>query len=194
MDWPPATRFLPILSMHHHPNFTVGNITAYFTRITLDGKSANDFKSINSKAYPLFRDGHVQIILAYTTEGKTYYQAECLPEMKKNTIYNVRLVLGRQSDILHAQCGCPAGKGPNGSCKHIAAMCYALEDFSRVHEVRQTVPCTSQLQTWNQPRKRTLEAAGVTDIKCQARAWQGETIFQHDSIRPPSNPIPVHFS
>ena len=31
----------------------------------------------------------------------------------------------------HAECGCPAGKGPHGSCKHIALLAYALVDFCK---------------------------------------------------------------
>ena len=30
-------------------------------------------------------------------------------------------------DVVYASCGCPAGMGPSGSCKHIGALCY---DFS----------------------------------------------------------------
>ena len=166
MEWPPSTRFLPLLNMHSHPTFTLANITDYFISRIIDGKSANDFKNMNTKAYPLFKDGHVQNIVAYTTDDKTYYQADCLPEMKKNTIYKIQLILSsHKSDVLQAQCGCPAGRGPSGSCKHIAALCYALEEFSRIHQVRDNLPCTSQLQTWNKPRKRTLEVAEVNDIK-----------------------------
>ena len=33
-------------------------------------------------------------------------------------------------DIAHAQCECPAGIGPHGSCKHIAALSYTLADFA----------------------------------------------------------------
>ena len=53
-------------------------------------------------------------------------------------------------------CGCPAGRGPNGSCKHIAALCYALEEFSRLKTSKAYVVCTSKLQTWNQPRNEFL--------------------------------------
>ena len=86
--------------------------------------------------------------------------------MKKNTMYTLRLVLANDSaDIEYAQCGCAAGRGPTGSCKHIAAMCYALEDFYRVHLLPEHVPSTSRLQTWNQPRKRCLDSAASSDIK-----------------------------
>ena len=56
-----------------------GNMTKYFvTRITTDGRSANDF---NSKAFPLFKDSHVQNVKAYTDADKTFCQAQFLPEM-----------------------------------------------------------------------------------------------------------------
>ena len=54
--------------------------------------------------------------------------------------------------------------GPHGSCKHISALCYALEEFSRIKQVRSPESCTSQLQRWNQPRKRKLDACDVSDI------------------------------
>ena len=48
------------------PEFTIGNITKYFiTRITSDGKSANDFKNFDNSGFPLFKDGHVQNICAH---------------------------------------------------------------------------------------------------------------------------------
>ncbi len=68
-------------------------------------------------------------------------------------------------EITFATCGCPAGLGPMGSCKHIAALCYALEEFSRLKTTHEFVASTSKLQTWNQPRKRTLEPQSVEEIK-----------------------------
>ncbi len=46
--------------------FNISDITNYFiNRIACDGKSARDFKSIDTKAFPLFKDGHVQDISGY---------------------------------------------------------------------------------------------------------------------------------
>ena len=72
----------------------------------------------------------------------------CLPEMKKG-MYKMELALNNLlANITHAKCDCPAGAGPLGSCKHIAAFCYALEEFSRIRCVRDPESCTSQLQEW----------------------------------------------
>ena len=40
-----------------------------------------------------------------------------------------------------------------------------LEDFILIHQLRDHVSRTSQLQTWNQPRKRTIDATDLGDIK-----------------------------
>ena len=40
-------------------------------------------------------------------------------------MYELGVVLGqRNMAILQAECGCQAGRGPSGSCKHIAALCH----------------------------------------------------------------------
>ena len=71
----------------------------------------------------------------------------------KNTIYTISLILDKNSaDIEYAQCGHVAGRGPTGSCKHIVAMCYALEDSCHVRQLREYVSNISLLQTWNQPQ------------------------------------------
>lgn len=49
--------------------------------------------------------------------------------------------------------------------KHTGALGYALEEFGRMHVLRTQVACTSQLQSWNQPRKRKIETAEVENIK-----------------------------
>ena len=74
------------------PPFTMATIIHYFvTRIACDGKSTNDFKNFEKKSYPLFLDGHVQSITVSSGDKSTIYRANCLPEMKKNVIYNIHL-------------------------------------------------------------------------------------------------------
>ena len=105
---------------------------AYFiTRSVTDGKMAGDIKSINKSADNLFICGHVQSIEFVKVDELTYIRGKCLSEMRKDIIYMLKLVLkSEELDIVFAECGCPAGIGPKGSCKHIAAVAYALVDFS----------------------------------------------------------------
>ena len=49
--------------------------------------------------------------------------------MKKDRVYKVFLSLEKPWDIATAECGCPAGKGSNASCKLVSALCYALVEF-----------------------------------------------------------------
>ena len=58
-----------------------------------------------------------------------------------------------EGEIFYSSCPCPAGKGPLGSCKHIPALCYALEEFNRLKCTRKFDTCPSRLQTWNQHGK-----------------------------------------
>ena len=93
-------------------------------------------------------------------------RAVCLPEMKKNHTYKIEIVQHASSnDIISAKCGCPAGCGPKGSCKHIAAVCYALEEFHRIKTTKEFIASTSKLQEWNRPRKRVLDPQDADEIK-----------------------------
>ena len=91
--------------------------------------------------------------------------------MQKDRVYKLEIDIATAgSDVCCAQCNCPAGRGLHGSCKHITATLFVLENFYSAYEEIQAssndndVSCTSKLQTWNQPRKRRLESKCSTDI------------------------------
>ena len=147
------------------PYFKKANINKYFIdRIASDGQPTNDYKDINSHAYPLFKAGHIQSIFVATQSDSYRFKCHCLPEMKKDILYNICLTVDSIGEILGASCGCPAGAGPNGRCKHIAAFTFALEEYCSIRELRSPQSCTSELQKWNQPRKRKLESRSVNNI------------------------------
>ena len=114
-------------------SFTNAQIINYFViRNTVDGMPANDMKAIDSSALNLFRCGHIQDIKVCTDQHLAV-QANCVPEMRKDRIlYKLCLHLDTVSfDIISARCGYSAGKSPHASCKYVAALCYALKEFSR---------------------------------------------------------------
>ena len=141
----------------------MSHIVSYFvTRTVTDKLPASDFKSINKSAENLFRCGHVQAIQIATSADLVYLKANCIPEMRKDRLYSMKMIISTNSyDVLNAECGCPAGKGPNCSCKHIGAFSYALSDFCRVGSVPDFLTCTDQLQQWNRPRGRKVDPAPV---------------------------------
>lgn len=172
------------------PSFTMQNMLAYFVeRKTLDDRENNDYKNICSKAYGLFKHGHVQNIQLTTEENHIHIRADCLPEMKKTLKYKLNLSLQTSGDVVYASCTpCPAGKGPYASCKHIASLCYALEEFSRLKNVRDFQTCTDRLQTWNQPWKRKLDASTVYEIDFSRKVYGRET-KENDTLHDPRLPF-----
>ena len=163
----------------------MGHIVTYFvTRTVCDSLPATDLKSINKSADNLFRCGHVQEIVVCTTTSLLFLRAKCVPEMRKDRIYKLGLALQADSfDITHAECGCPAGKGPHGSCKHIAALCYALADFCRLGVLPDFLTCTEKLQQWNCPRAKRIDRIPVDQLVSRRRELLpekvsgGQTIF-----------------
>ena len=121
---------------------------AYFvTRKVCDGQNAGDSKYLNNHSYPLFKSGHIQKILTIKeNDNNVYLNTVCLPEMCKEREYIIQTVLSPSAEILYAEDGCPATRGPTGGCKHIAAFCYALEEFVRLGFTRPFLSCTLQLQ------------------------------------------------
>lgn len=172
------------------PSFNMQNVMEYFIeRKAKDNECNRDFKNISNKAFGLFRQGHVQKIELTCDNDFVHIRCDCLPEMKKSTTYKLQVSLFKdgenEGDIVFACCPCPAGKGPKGSCKHIAAVCYALEEFCRMKSTREYESCTSRLQTWNQPRKRKLDPQSVYDIDFSKKIYRRE---ERNAVKPLSDP------
>ena len=151
--------------------FTNAQIITYFiTRTVDDSLPAGDFRSINKSGCNLYRCGHVQKIEVChaSSSDKVYIRADCLPEMRKDRVYKIILKLDSGSyEIDGAECGCPAGRGPRASCKHIAALCYALEEFARLKQLPSFQTSTERLQTWNQPRPRKFQPIPVESMRAR---------------------------
>ena len=78
-----------------------------------DGLEKEDWKSLNSGGYKLFREDHVQKICVSSSDSVSV-KAICLPEMKKDRTYSLGLTISQNMDINRGICTCPAGKGPQG--------------------------------------------------------------------------------
>lgn len=50
-------------------------------------------KNVTTKAFGLFQHGHIQKLEFACNNDKVHFQNDCLPEMKKNLKYNVKLHL-----------------------------------------------------------------------------------------------------
>ena len=175
------------------PCFTNGHIVQYFvTRTVHDGLPASDFKSINQSALYLYRCGHVQNI-EVCTSARVWIRSICLPEMKKDEVYKLYVSLDNFSfDVLTAVCGCPAGKGPTASCKHVAALCYAVMLFCECGQLPDFLTCTEKLQEWNQPRPKKLQHIPVTDMEARRRELVQGKCFAPRPVPGVYDPRPPH--
>lgn len=168
LDWEKLQEAFTRTDANEMISFSNANIINYFlVRTAIDGMPSSDVKAINTSALNMFRCGHVQdIMIGY--DKHIYIQAKCLPEMRKDRIYKVVLCMDANVfDVVGAECGCPAGKGPCGSCKHIAAVCYALEEFSRLGKLAEFATCTDRLQAWNKPRQKKLSIIPVHELNAR---------------------------
>ena len=63
----------------------------------------------------------------------------------RQKMFEILVILDGSGDIIHANCGCEDGHGPESTCKHIAALCHALEDFVKVFVLPEDVQlCTGE--------------------------------------------------
>lgn len=159
-------------------HFTNKNLIDYFVNLREeDGLQRQDWKSLNAGGYKLFAEGHVQDIYVSISSDNCKVKAICLPEMKKDDVYSLNVTITVSSGSVNsASCKCPAGRGPMASCKHLAALCFCLEDFIKLRNATLEIgeaACTSVLQKWNQPRKRRLDSKKAEEIsfKCPVPSY-----------------------
>ena len=152
-----------------------------------DGLPAADFKSMNMSAENLFKCGHVQSIQLCTKDRKNkevWVKAICLPEMRKDREYKLVLTLDAEStEICSAQCGCPAGRGPGASCKHVAALCYAIANFCACGRLPGFLTCTERLQERNKPCGKRIEPIPVEEFGSRKRRLLGQSSNNKDQYQ-----------
>ena len=102
--------------------------------------------------------------------------------MKKDRIYRLKVALNSQQDITFAECGCPAGKGPHGSCKHIGALCYALAEFCKLGSTPDFLTCTDRLQSWNKPHAKKVDPIPVDELGLRRRELLKGSISRSPSV------------
>ena len=113
----------------------------------------------------LYDCGHIQCMEVDYTSTLMHLRATYIPEMRKDRIYKVLMILDRKTcDINAATCDCLAGKGPVVSCKHVGALCYALVEFCTSGKLLDFLTCTNKLQTWNKPKPKKVDPIPVTDF------------------------------
>ncbi|XP_069678760.1 uncharacterized protein [Periplaneta americana] len=137
-----------------------------FRKSEINGCSVSNYRSLCDSGYRLFNDRFINFIKCYVNSSAVFIISQVKSEYTKNKKYEVKLVLNKSSIISGADCECVAGAGPKASCKHIAALCYALEHFSKSGEIKCSQTCTQVLQTFHRPanKKRTQSPIKAKDL------------------------------
>ncbi len=104
----------------------------------------------------LFLATFVKCLEGTAAHGKLFLSALCAAETRRNEEYKVRVLINgipHSPNITQATCECAAGEGWTAACKHIAAVCYAVEHYRGTGVLMQLVSKTQQEQTWHRPPK-----------------------------------------
>lgn len=146
--------------------FDIGSILSYFmSRKEADGLPAENMRSVSSRSYGLYKKGYcrdAEVVLENGSHGlQLFLKCFCKAEMKTRERYEIKMVVTSSdsklvTDIAYAYCQCKAGLGPKASCKHIAAVSYGLEEFTRRNIFTGITCSTSDLQKWNAPPSKRV--------------------------------------
>ena len=83
------------------PLFTIEDVIDYMiNRKESDCMQAEDWKSFKAAGYKLFKEAHVQNVLINREETKFEVECRCLPEMKKDRVYDVTVMISTETFIV----------------------------------------------------------------------------------------------
>ncbi|XP_063859290.1 uncharacterized protein LOC135100387 isoform X2 [Scylla paramamosain] len=113
------------------------------------------------RGYQLFMESHIdEVELNQEDHNMTYVWALCRRQTAQSEKpYQVWLLLNTTGTIETAGCQCI---GDDGSCKHVVALMFAIEDFvSRRGDHASAPTCTDLPCMWNKPRRNTKQIKAV---------------------------------
>lgn len=132
VQWP-TSGYRQLIPDHRHilAKLTREQIEGYFLyRLAGDKQINGDIKALQKGQSML--EGKKVLACSLLTQDDIYLSGIVGAAMKKQVCYNFRLKIEKLSGSpLNSVCECPAGKGPNATCKHIDAVMLMLECFSQ---------------------------------------------------------------
>ncbi|XP_064607957.1 uncharacterized protein LOC135472402 [Liolophura sinensis] len=152
-DWP-VSGFKQLMPVHklQLPKIRRALVESYFEiRMAMDKRAMSDLKAIQ-KGEALLDSQRIDACSVHITQKDVHFSGMVRAAMKKKVSYNYKLRLdGQSAEILNSHCECPAGKGPHGTCKHLAAVLLMLCKFMQHGEINIRKTCTENPQTFHQP-------------------------------------------
>lgn len=126
------------------------------------------------KGIVFFKSGHVQSMMNCVSEDNCYFcKCKCLSSFAPKKTYDVCVCLSKDSGFVKgASCNCKASA--LGRCNHVAALLFAILDWTKKSVTGDQPACTSMLCEWNKGRKEKApkalhhaeyESVGLNDTK-----------------------------
>ena len=124
------------------------------TRQAVDTQLAGEVKAIK-KGKDLEKGQKVHAC-SVGIQTPNIYMTGIVGAMYKGAVtYWFKLKLHKNTgDALNSHCECPGGKGPHGTCKHVAAVLQMISNFVNGRELEVESSCTEVLQTFHKPKKQ----------------------------------------
>ena len=177
-----------------------GAVVSYFLlQRAADGIQHADFRNLSKESFALYKKSYGREGEVSVERDLFFFRCKFKATMKTSVTYLVEAVLEKSDHdgkffdtIVFAACKCPAGSAP-ATCKHVAAVFYGLEDFSRTGNFAGSTCSTSQLQKWNAPPKQRLvkdmSFQQLTHSALRAKKRSASERHEHDP-RPPAKRTP----
>ena len=132
------------------PALSINNIHHYFIKRRVRKDQVTASKPFE-RGYRIYDARKVQSIAIYSPTDDNLFRvirADVHPSQKTDRVYRTFIVAYKTSgEIYHATCSCTPGEG--GSCNHVAALSFAIDDYNRKLS---TPSCTSLPSKWNVPK------------------------------------------
>ena len=183
------------LHVHVHtriPPLSIKHIHEYFIQHRVKKEHVTATKPFE-RGYRIFEAKNVKCISIHPVSPTSVYcivRAAVLPTQRKDRIYKTAIALYYStSSVYHAHCTCVAGK--SGTCNHVAALMFALDDFNRdiaTHGNRGEASCTSTPAKWGTHAVRVpMEPMEVKDMHCvkPSLGKAAHSPCMHPADRPP---------
>lgn len=152
----------------------------------------DDVRALKGDSFQMFMRGHVQNIEVREDKvaKKSLIRAEVLPSMRTDRKYKALVILN-ETKICQTSCNCPSGMGPLASCKHLAALCYACEDFVKCFSrAEMDEACTERLNQWNRPKPKKTEPIPTYELPLEKQR-HGQNIVHKTGKHPSSYQLDV---
>jgi len=160
-DLDPAQTRIPPLSIKH--------IHQYFIQHRIRKEHVTATKPFE-KGYRIFAAKKVKSLSTHSVKPNSVYciiRAAVLPSQRKDRIYETSVALyTTTASVYCAHCTCVAGK--SGTCNHVAALMFAIDDYNREVSTqgnKGTPSCTSIPAAWGVPSKKSSSPVEVENMQ-----------------------------